>query len=201
MNSYFDKLVDVAKTVSTLAIESKTLVADYEKTIHDLTVRIQQLEGEKGLLQERIDQAIEKISSQDNRIYELESKLDTLEEEKQDFTKVSHVVAIEKENAKLRKEVMEMSSKLRAVANERLLQHQVMLNQQKQTPTTQPQEEELESESDETFEVFEKRFNRKSYFVSNDRNMYIYAKLENGEIGDKLGHCVKEGQKLVPYFE
>ena len=63
----------------------------------------------------------------------------------------------------------------------------------------------IDDDDDEVLEdnisVYEKKFNKKPYYVSDDDRHIIYEMLPDGGIGKEVGHCVKDaGGKLKPVW-
>ena len=134
---------------------------------------------------------------------QLKQKIELLEQNYKEFSRVSHVVALEKENAKLRNEV----AKLKA-PSQKPIEHAQTPQPEPELPapientqTTQNQPEpelapQHESEPEEEF--YEKKIKGVVYYVSNLTNK-IFQKTEDDEIGQELGFLQKEtkNQKTV----
>jgi chromosome segregation ATPase len=151
---------------------------------------------------------IETMTLQNQEIeHQLKITSDTLKEltdEIEALKKVSHIIAIERENNKLRTEL-----------NKLKMNHNV----KKYTPDIIPDiinapnlfpvensvldtiQETSVNELEEDFSVFEKTFNKKIYYISDDDHMIIYNKNSDNSIGERLGKCNKHGTKLVPSWD
>jgi predicted nucleic acid-binding Zn-ribbon protein len=98
--------------------------------------------------------------------------LDTIckmEEDVANFKKVSQIIAYEKENSRLKKEIAELRNKL-VIAP---------------LPIQAPVQEELE------VSFYEQTIKGKTYYITDDKSMLIYEKLANGDVGEPLGALVK----------
>lgn len=199
MNDFFDRLVSIARAASDLAIESKTLMSDYEKQLETMKAANELLVNEKKELSIKNAIMAAETIDYEHQIESLSIDVSTLRKEQSDFVKVSHIVAIEKENAKLRKEVMDMTLKLRSTANERQNQINQMISQSydDQKDAQESPEDSVDEEGHAEVEVFEKKFNKVTYYVSNDEQLIIFKKLASGDIGEKMGYCTRDGNKLT----
>ncbi len=105
------------------------------------------------------------------RITELEGENHRMIEENKAFLKVSQIVAYEKENAKLRKEIEHLK---RQVKPDLVLHEETKIQE-----TQEKQEPELN--------VYEKKIKGTVYYVSDDADMCIFMKNPDGDIGEEVG--------------
>lgn len=135
-------------------------------------------------------------------IIKLESCIKDLEQEKKDFTRVSHVVAIEKENAKLRAEINALKKKMKDDVPSPEPNHTPTTDTHEsplgtENPVDQPTEPEVTAEesTSEHLEVYEKKIKGKMYFVSSQDDKTVYERKTDGSVGDIVGYLEKHGTK------
>lgn len=118
------------------------------------------------------------------RITELEAENHRMIEENKAFLKVSQIVAYEKENAKLRKEIehLKRQGKSETVPYEEIK----TVDQGQETHEEHEEDEEQEPELN-VFSVYEKKIKGIVYYVSDDADMRIFAQTLDGEIGEEVG--------------
>lgn len=97
--------------VTSLNLRLRKITNDHQKQMmqieyHESKIAELQKQSEQyeALVQENV-QLKDRCSQQSNEIEELKQTIQNMEADRQAFTKVSHVVAIEKENARLRQEL------------------------------------------------------------------------------------------------
>lgn len=151
------------------------------------------------------------------------SRVENLEADRREFAKVSHVVALEKENARLKAELTKNIDQLKAKVvtftesvsvqttvtqehqqdnyrEDTLLAHQagnegiVDTNKEVNNDTQTSNNSTVVSEPSERFKT--KKINGIFYYINVDSNV-IYERTEDGELGDELGVLRKEGRKTI----
>jgi hypothetical protein len=142
----------------------------------------------EGILNEN-ESMHNRIRDYTHEIDVLQQKIKMMEEDRQEFAKVSHIIALEKDNAKLRAEIAKLNIK-RAPA---LVQQPLPVPQPPTEPLPPvPQAPVLESEED----VKEKKIKGVIYYVGLQSNK-IFTKSDDGDVGNEVGHIKKEGSKSV----
>jgi hypothetical protein len=147
---------------------------------------------------------------------ELSSTIQRLEDENRSFMKVSKIIAVENENAKLKKDIEEMlqrrvkqfhmpkaqcsqMTQTEDVDTERvpvLLAHAEVQTTEEEpqtsaSPTLQSSEEEPQPFTQSVVSMKEKKIGGTLYLVDSDKN--VYNKDLNGEAGDVVGRLVSMG--------
>jgi len=160
--------------------KAEVLDEDNKRLARDLQVKdttIENLQGQVALLTQQIE---------------------ALENDKKEFTKVSHVIAMEKENAKLKLENSALQERIK------LLKCSVEMNNPCEEHTNGADIEEEAKEDDETpeeeeEEVVEKKIKGVVYYVSvnpnSDNQFTLYIKNEDGSVGANVGHIEKKDNK------
>jgi predicted nucleic acid-binding Zn-ribbon protein len=106
-------------------------------------------------------------------IHKLEMEVAQLKDDNAAFSKVSQIIAMEKENARLRNELSALQKKL----------------------TTTTVEEEKEKEEEETF--CPKKIKGKIYYISQKTND-IYECTDEEEVGARLGTLINKNNRWIP---
>lgn len=184
-------------TISTLTKKIKTLTQDCLQITQDNNDLQSQLQTSIEILNVA-DSKLLKLSEQNNTltnenqtlsldlqkanltIQQLKETISSMEQDKRDFNKVSHVIALEKENSKLRTELETMKTIVK-------------------TQSTAPSEHSVKYDTEITneledaeIEVFEKKIKGNIYYISCQDNSTIYTKNDDGTIGPILGHLEKD---------
>jgi predicted RNase H-like nuclease (RuvC/YqgF family) len=117
----------------------------------------------------------------------LESYISNLEEEHRNFTKVSKIIALENENAKLRKELEDIKQK-----EHKEIRKDTLINKSIETKGIQDT-----NDDEESVEVYEKKISGVYYYVDDSKR--VYCKMTDGGIGDHIGYLesVSGKTKLV----
>lgn len=121
----------------------------------------------------------------EDEIRQLKESIKSMEEDRRAFVKVSHVVAIEKENARLRQEIDVLLTK--SVPAKETVTEPALVNEKKTVEREPPQA---------LLEVNEKKIKGIIYFVSKEDDRTIYKKNEDDSIGDAVGYLEKVGDKF-----
>lgn len=155
--------------------------------ITSMTCALHSNKNEKEVLQHQIKTLQKENSMLDEQLSTTQTSLKQLTDEIEALKKVSHIIAIERENSRLRNEISMLKTPKIATSNSK--KHLETVN-----------ESELETD-EEDVHVFEKTFNKVVYYVSNDSKSIIYKQNTDGTIGDRVGFCKSQGQKLIPTWD
>jgi uncharacterized coiled-coil protein SlyX len=168
-----DELMKQIKELESGGEKVSAIILRLEKQVHELTITINQhectindLTGQLSEKQLVIDKSIDTIKT-------LELKLQQLEDEKTAFSRVSQIIAMEKENARLRSELEQMSLRLKT-------------NSTITPPSTSISNEEPAVNQD----LYEKKIKGTVYKVSHVDNV-IYAQDNDGNVGQRVGVLTK----------
>jgi type IV secretory pathway VirB10-like protein len=216
----------------------------YDEIIKILNSKIDLLTDEKNKYKIVYEEQETTVNSLTNEVYNLKNNIQQLEEDNAAFSKVSHIIAMEKENAKLKSDIKLLTHRCNILSKRNIQVHPTpILNEchmplpQNILPSFQPppepkpklpllsipsptppspspppsppappsppndnrdtledeDEDEDEDEADE--ETFiEKKIKGTIYYIS-ENTQYIYEKLENGDVGKKLGALEKRNDK------
>ena len=129
------------------------------------------------------------IQRLNDQVLSLTKDISRLQEDNAAFSKVSHIIAMEKENAKLRAEIeflnkRIMNKSLKAAIN---VIEEVRNDSQQELIKEVPIQEE-----EETF--YEKKIKGIVYYIS-EKTSLIYKKNDDEEVGDKVGRLEKTTDK------
>lgn len=126
------------------------------------------------------------LNNKNSLITKLEKNIKDMEDDRKQFTKVSHVIAMEKENARLKSELETFKNKIIPIQEATISEttsHNLELTNQEEEYTNQD-------------EVYEKKIKGKIYFVSKSDNMTVFEKNNDGTIGNEVGYLEKQGDKF-----
>lgn len=195
------EICEQRKSVSNLnnEIHAQTKqLGDMQKNIDGLMLQIESMQGE--LHEKRALDA--KLACANTRILELERENGRIIEENKSFMKVSQIVAYEKENAKLRKEIEALNEKLNNVyVDKPVIEPKVEAPSVDETEVEKKKVEEAEEEPE--LSLYEKKIKGVVYYVSDDVHMRIYTRLPDGEVGDEVGKYEKDeetGKSKAVFF-
>ena len=104
----------------------------------------------------------------------LQDTLSELKDEILNFKRVSQIIAYEKENARLKKEIELLRAKAHVPAIISVPPVQTIVS------------EEIE------LEFIEQTIDNIDYYVTDDKNKHIYEKLPDGDVGEHLGSIIKK---------
>ena len=167
--------------------------ADKQKnTIHATALNIVQVQLEQALVgQKQVDDALHALETKYSNLLltntMLSQTLSKLEEELHNFKKVSQIIAYEKENSRLRKEI-ELLKEIMSKPPLLFLPPLPLLDDGAKAYS--------ETETEAEIELIEVVIKNKHYYMTDDQDKQIYAQLPDGEIGDKLGHMDKNGRPV-----
>lgn len=176
-------------------------ISKLESTIRDLKQQLEQQQNEYrqlthdcdtlklqvGSLKEKEELITNKdheIGLQTIRISSLENQVQCLEEDNKNLTKVSQIVLFEKENARLKAEVAQLTNRLKSTKISTLQNVKLEPQECIQPPTSVLPK----------FKI--KTIKNVKYFVSDDENMYIYEMINDQEWGEKVGYLERNNDKL-----
>ena len=156
-----------------------------DKTCVELKEKMQAVAAENSKLAQENNNFTYTMKSLEQEIGQLKRNIEMLEDERRQFTKVSHIIALEKENTKLRIEIEKLKTK--PAETKQIVQHEVVDS----VPSPISEEQNAVVEEEESIDVYEKVIKGNTYYVSNKEDKTIYEKLEDGSIGNKVGTIVK----------
>lgn len=177
-----------------------------EKTIHDSNDKITYLQNQVDVLNNTLREKDSHIAELLSRIDDMTSKtnklVDELKEAKRgqtEFTKVSQIVSMERENNALKSEIAVLKTRINRLSSDTVTKNVSQMSESMEnviSDTAHPTKKELEDETDNASEEFyEKKIKGITYFISND---VIYENLNGEEVGKRLGVLTKvEGRTKV----
>lgn len=168
----------------------KESIDEKDEKIKIYEQRIDISNEEKQWLTKTCDKQIQTIKELEKEVSILRKQLASSQQEvieatkdQQEFTKVSQLIHLEKENAKLRADI--------ALLNDRISRKGEKPHSRPQSPiaaaTPVPVPDDVS--------VYEKTIKGKTYYITDDDHMLIYDILEDGVMGPKLGQLVKQDNK------
>jgi hypothetical protein len=184
---------------------NNTFIGGVKDTVMTLTIKltesINMLTSENKSIKETNQVLIEQVSSLEVRLRDLSRDLENSQEEQRQLLKVSRVVAIEKDNARLRLELQQLESKLQLLKDSKT--HTVPSPHSKEEATiTHPITQKLAeigkdtrtelNHEEEALNVREKTIKGIVYYLSDDNN--IYEKNDDESIGELVGRI--DGKKV-----
>jgi len=117
-----------------------------------------------------------------------------MEQNYNEFAKVSHVVSLEKENAKLKLELSKFKNSSKDKAEAAIQVEPIdELSSSKIMDEANKEKEEKQTEEEEDF--YEKKIKGATYYISS-LTQKIYEKTEDGEVGKHVGLLQKEAKML-----
>ena len=202
----------------------------YDEIIKFLNSKIDVLTDENNKYKKVYEEQETTVNNLTNEVYNLKNNIQQLEEDNAAFSKVSHIIAMEKENAKLKSDIKLLTHRCNILSKRNIQVHptpilnesympipQNILPSFQPPPEPKPQlpllstpppsppspsndiQETLEDEQDE--ETFiEKKIKGNIYYIS-ENTQYIYQKLENGDVGNKLGALEKRNDKTKAVWD
>ncbi len=150
-------------------------VSDLSKLIHNLNDNVSRLEQDISALK------LDKHAS-DNAASEMKVKISTyiveneklqaqyryIEEENANLVKVSQIIAYEKENAKLKLQLLQLQNMITSAVPKEIEQ----------------------TEEDQDITLYEKRIDKIMYFISDDEDKRVFIRTSQGDVGDEIGRLV-----------
>ena len=192
----------------------------FEQFLGDLNNKIEKLEKEV----QQNNKQLETIENQhklelenlNSKYSELENKHEELQQDYDNYKKVSLVKSLHEELDKARHEIELLKKKLdrdqitltiEDTSSEKEVKEDKTLEEHSEKEKGLVEEEEVEEEveeeeeeldeDEEEVEFIEKKIRNKIYYVTDDDDKEIYEKLKNGEIGDLVG---KYSGKRAKFF-
>jgi uncharacterized protein (DUF3084 family) len=127
------------------------------------------------------------------RLKNLSRELENSQEEQRQLLKVSRVVAIEKDNARLRSELQQLEAKLQSLKDSKKEATPTITHSRTQTENIIGKDTETElCHEEDALNVREKTIKGIVYYLSDDNN--VYQKNEDESIGELLGRI--DGKKV-----
>lgn len=160
----------------------KTLTTNLFEIINKLTIENKEVKELNNNLKD-------KVISLEARLQDITKELENSLEEQRQLLKVSRVVAIEKDNARLRNELQQLETKFQTFKEQHtsINTTSVQIINSEQITTI-----EQEHEQEEALNVREKKIKGNIYYVSDDNN--VYTKNDDDSIGNMIGKI--EGKKV-----
>jgi hypothetical protein len=195
---------------------NNTFIGGVKETIMALTIKltesIDMLTSENKSVKETNQVLIEQVASLEVRLKDLSRDLENSQEEQRQLLKVSRVVAIEKDNARLRVELQQLEAKFQLLKCSKThivpspLSKEEETHNERQidaTPTIiHPVIQQVNAigndtktelyHEEEALNVREKTIKGISYYLSDDNN--VYEKNDDESIGELLGRI--DGKKV-----
>jgi hypothetical protein len=193
------------------------------KEIDDINTKLQEEKANTTYLKKMNTEYENTIMCLQKQVEQLTVQLQASEDEQRQLLKVSHVVSIEKENAKLKKDILTLENKLNNIS-----QLQTSTSYKTTSPPSSPSvypsstidtpnkmseinsnseiekemnkkdktdQEETTQDETQSMNVKEKVIKGKTYYISDDKNIYI--KNEDESIGELVGKIVN---KIAKWF-
>lgn len=161
------------ETVSHILKDLETRWTSQTQAYDDILRSQAHLSRELHTMQDKVKEYETTAAKDQETIRKLELEVAQLKDDNAAFSKVSQIIAMEKENARLRNELNALQKKL----------------------TTTTVEEEEEKEEEETF--CPKKIKGKIYFISQKTND-IYECTDEEEVGARLGTLINKNNRWIP---
>ena len=181
-----NEIDDMISSLGSMKIKFQTLAskaqADEQKIV-SLFQEINDLKKDCLQLHRARDECNELANKNEELSYtvsQLKLQLKSLEDENNNFKKVSQIIAYEKENSKLKTYIKQLEDKIT-----------------KQQPNTSNN---TDQDQDQDVSVYEKKINKIVYYVADDDTRRIFQKLPDGEVGEELGYLALTDGKLKPVW-
>jgi hypothetical protein len=174
---------------------NNTFIGGVKDTIKTLTVTLTQtidvLTKENKSVKETNSILIDKVNSLELQLKNLSRELENSQEEQRQLLKVSRVVAIEKDNARLRLELQQLEVKFQLLKESKTITNITQHDTPKETEVGEEITKELYHD-EEALNVREKKIKGIVYYLSDDNN--VYAKNDDESVGELLGSI--DGKKV-----
>lgn len=189
--------IHICKQFSELGEVVSIRLAYYKELVQSLNIKIVQLSDENSNYKNAYEAKAAMVDDLTDEIRTLKNNVKKLEDDNAAFSKVSHIIAMEKENAKLKSDIQLLTHRCN-ILSKRNINIPAPQPEQPQTEPKNviPSQEHMEHE--ETF--IEKKIKGIIYYISEDKQ-YIYEKLEDGDVGKKLGHLEKKNDKVKAIWD
>lgn len=193
--------IEYMKTyLSNLSENISNEFTEYQNIIYSLKVKITELLTERESMMKIINNKDDELCKTHKQLQELMDNVAKLKEDNAAFSKVSHIIAMEKENSKLRAEVEFFKSKLEKnkviigtqVSEPTILEIPVHVEEAPVQTISQEAPVILEKQVEEAIEeeFYEKTIKGVVYYIS-EKTSLIYKKNDDEEIGDNVGRLEK----------
>jgi len=171
-----------------------TSVNDTVETMtRKLVDMIDNLTNDNIVLQSSNKSLQNQIDTLEKRVEDMSRDLLKCEEEQREFLKVSRVVAIEKDNSRLRCEINQLQEQLKQKNSDTRTQStEAIQSTQLLQPVGGGEIDNDSQEHEETFNVIEKHIKGVVYYVSDNNDVYI--KNSDETVGDLVGKI--DGKKV-----
>lgn len=194
----------------------KSLVAkckEYDANRRDVEDKYKELSYAYGLCTKQIEYMGKQNEEFMSTISRLQKQIETIEDDKRQLTKVSNIIAIERENSRLKFELEYLKKRLAkttekvpvgTVAAETCAPTIVETDidnvktgvEETVVESKEHAVEETVVEAEDDIEVYEKKIKNIVYYVSTKDDMSVYEKDSDGSIGNKIGYLQKVNGKL-----
>jgi len=195
--------------VDTTLLTLKNVFEAQQTLINELKNNHENIRSEKDILERTIveyqtkdQENVNNIEVMNNEIQKLRMEIQHMQEDNKVFTKVSQVVCLEKENARLVMEVEQLKQRLSNALSKKSTHSSISSNlSNPSSPNHSVQSSEsgdIEDRVDEdelNQNVYEKIIKGVVYYVTDDVDMVIYEKTQDETIGKRLGQLKKENGK------
>lgn len=178
---------------------------EYDGNRRDIEEKYKELSYAYALCTQQIEYMGRQNEEFMSTISRLQKQIEAVEDDKRQLTKVSNIIAIERENSRLKFEMESLKKKLATKLAAPVLtkdtvievteaKEVVMINDDK--VAVEKCEEEADTDHEEDLEVYEKKIKNNVYYVSTRDDASVYEKDDDGAIGQKIGYLQKVNGKL-----
>lgn len=183
-----EKISGIPISLREFADHIEGAITNYNSLTRIHTERVDMLEAEKSTLLAEKAKLTRDLEDRSNEVSTLKEELAKLREENAAFSRVSHIIAMEKENARLRGEVKTLTERLATAKPASQAPQASQAPPQPLPPTPSP----TEDQGDEEF--YEKKIKGAVFFISASTSI-VYENVE-GEVGQRVGRLDKKDGKL-----
>ena len=139
----------------------------------------------------KLQQTIDSVKSREE---ELLAKITNLEDENNNFRKVSRIIAFENENAALKREMESLKKRLLPAPAAVSIDEQIA---EISSETIEQMMSESSAEEEDEIGVYEKTIKGEVFYISNDDNRRVYRKNEDGSIGEEIGRLAGKNKLIL----
>jgi hypothetical protein len=185
--------LEIINNLKTQIIEFNIKYIDLQKQVISLSEQVEILNETKNTISREF---ICKCEELDN----LKNKNKILEDDIKQLTKVSHVIAIERNNSILNLENIKLKNEM-----QKLLNKNIEFLEKSQEEPLELQEEPLELQEEliesQELELYEKVIKGNVYYISCKDDMNIFIKNEDNSVGNNIGRIIKiNGKSKIDWF-
>ena len=165
------------------AKQTETELEEAKQILLIADTKLRNMKTENDVLKEDNRRLVTNVDTLKVEVNELKKVIENLEQDKKDFTRVSHVVAMEKENNKLRTELTALKAQIAKLTTNTVDEVKDGDNHNNN-----------EVEGEESLDVFEKKIKGIVYYVSSKEDCTIYTKNDDGTLGEAVGYLEKDAK-------